>query len=183
MGLLLCAIEHIGPPLLAQKYSDTRFFSVHDGDIIPMLAALDIMHSTTVLPVTHRPAFREWRTSQVVPMSGRIVFERLTCSPNNINARAPAAFKSKHHKHSANHPGLDKAPLQDSALENGTFVRININDGMVALPGCSNSGPGSSCPLDEFLTHVRKRGEEVGDFKELCGLGPDAPGRITFLHQ
>lgn len=148
-----------------------------------MLAALDIMHSTSLLPVTHRPAFRKWRTSQVVPMSGRIVFERLTCSPDDISTRASAAFTSKHHKHRENRPGLDQASLQEFGTEIGTFVRININDGIVALPGCSNSGPGSSCPLDEFLAHVRSRGEEVGDFRELCGLGPDAPGRITFLHQ
>ena len=150
-----------------------------------MLAALDVMHSTSLLPVTHRPAFRKWRTSQVVPMSGRIVFERLTCSPNDANTRAPGAFKSQQHHHMRHEtcPGSDQTSLRDFMPENGTFVRININDGVVALPGCSNSGPGSSCPLDEFLAHVRRRGEEVGDFKELCGLGPDAPGRITFLHQ
>ena len=153
--------------------------SVHDGEIIPMLAALDIMHSTFLLPVTHLPAFRKWRISQVVPMSGRIVFERLTCYPDYINIRAPATFKSKRHKHRKSHPEFDKVPRP----ENGTYLRININDGPVALPGCSNSGPGSSCPLHEFLAHVRSRGEEVGDFREMYGLGPDVPGKITFSHQ
>ena len=150
-----------------------------------MLAALDIMHSPTHLPVTHRPPTRAWRTSQVVPMGGRIILERLTCSPDAANR--PSSNKPSipphHHHHDRKQP--HQIPSQQSSSPDGnlTFVRININDGIVALRSCSNSGPGSSCPLDEFLAHVKRRGEEVGDFRELCGLGPEAPGRITFLHQ
>ena len=120
-------------------------------------------------------------------MSGRIIFERLACSPDdNGNNHHKSSTKQKHHR--PNHiEDPQQLPLQQSQYvtpaQNGTFVRININDGIVALPSCSNSGPGSSCPLEEFLAHVRRRGEEVGDFRELCGLGPEAPDRITFLHQ
>lgn len=157
--------------------------SVHDGDIIPMLAALDIMHSPTHLPVTHRPPARAWRTSQVVPMGGRIILERLTCSPDAAHRPSSNRSNSPHHHHAQDRKQPHRIPSQQSRPHNATFVRININDGIVALPGCSNSGPGSSCPLDEFLAHVKRRGEEVGEFRELCGLEPGAPGRITFLHQ
>lgn len=135
------------------------FFSfVHDGDIIPMLAALDLLPSRKHIPVTHRPRSRAWHTSQVVPMNGRIIFERLTCS---------GSLQS-----------LSNANTDASEQ----FVRINVNDGIVAFPGCS-SGPGSSCPLQGFLTLIRRRGKKIGDYRQICGLDEDAPARITFLHQ
>jgi acid phosphatase len=61
------------------------------------------------------------------------------------------------------------------------FVRININDRIIPLPFC-NSGPGDSCPVDQFVEYVRQRKEEVGDFATKCGLRGDT-GHITFLHQ
>ena len=63
-----------------------------------------------------------------------------------------------------------------------TFVRVNVNDGIVAIPGC-DSGPGSSCPLDEFAEWVSKRGEGFEKFGRICGLAEDSAERITFLHQ
>ncbi|KAI9842419.1 MAG: acid phosphatase pho5 [Sclerophora amabilis] len=140
------------------------FFSfVHDGDIIPMLAALDIFASKDKhhLPVTHVPKERTWRTSQVTPMGGRVIFERLTCRPSSSSSSASTSSEQ---------------------TGKSSFIRININDGIVALPDCS-SGPGHSCPLPEFLEIIRERGKEVGDFREVCGLGKDAPDRISFLHQ
>jgi acid phosphatase len=62
------------------------------------------------------------------------------------------------------------------------FVRLNINDGITAIPDC-HSGPGNSCPLRQFAARTKKRGEEVGDFKELCGLEDGAEEKIKFLHQ
>lgn len=127
--------------------------SVHDGDIAPFLEALDIMKDPKYdphLPTTHRVADRVWRTSSVLPMGGRIILERMTCS----------SYRNEN----------------DTA-----FVRVNVNDKIVPLPYCK-SGPGSSCPLNEFLTHVQRRGQEVGDFGRVCGLDGDA-GQITFLKQ
>lgn len=145
--------------------------SVHDGDVIPMLAALDIFHSPEHLPTTRIPSFRTWRTSQVVPMGGRVIFERLSCQSR--------ASPSLDDKRKVQHPFETG---EDFIQPTGEFVRININDGIVALPTCS-SGPGSSCPLDQFLELVRTRGGQIGDFRKICGLGPDAAARITFLHQ
>ncbi|RDW72574.1 uncharacterized protein DSM5745_07746 [Aspergillus mulundensis] len=117
------------------------FFSfVHDGDIAPFLEALDIFKDPKYdphLPTTHRANDRVWRTSSVMPMGGRIILERMTCSSMN--------------------GGLGG--------EEATFVRVNINDKIVPLPYCK-SGPGLSCPLSEFATHVTRRNMEVGDFGE-----------------
>lgn len=62
------------------------------------------------------------------------------------------------------------------------FVRLNINDGITALPDCQ-SGPGKSCPLEQFAARTKRKGVEVGDFGEVCGLGEGKAGGITFLHQ
>lgn len=145
-------------PVWELRVALTSENSVHDGDIIPMLAALDLSPSEQHLPVTHRPQERAWRTSQVVPMNGRTIFELHSC---NSSRPRPNANNKKSQEH---------------------FVRININDGIVSLPTCT-SGPGSSCPLEDFLALVRRRGVEIGDFREICGLGENASGRITFLHQ
>lgn len=62
------------------------------------------------------------------------------------------------------------------------YVRVNINDGITALPDCQ-TGPGRSCQLDVFVERTARKGQEVGDFRERCGLGKDAADRITFLQQ
>lgn len=136
------------------------FFSfVHDGDIVPMLAALDLFHDNEDLPITHVADERRWRTSSITPMGGRVIFERIVCSSPSSTLKT-----------------------SDVGEDEDVFVRINVNDGIVAIPGCKG-GPGKSCALDRFLEMVKRRGEEVGDFREKCGLGKDAADRITFLHQ
>ncbi|KAF2404313.1 phosphoglycerate mutase-like protein [Trichodelitschia bisporula] len=71
-------------------------------------------------------------------------------------------------------------------LECGTdgdaYVRLNINDGILALPGC-DSGPGASCPLDEFIGYVAQKQNVAGVFGEACGLSDDMAKGIEFLHQ
>lgn len=127
-------------------------YSVHDGDIAPMLAAADIITDAEHLPTTHIVHPRKWRKSQVSPMGGRTIFELLSCETT---------------KHSAD-------PTK--------YVRININDGITALPDCKN-GPGGSCSLEEFAKRTARKGHEVGDFRDRCGLDKDVPDRLRFLHQ
>ncbi|CEJ59689.1 hypothetical protein PMG11_08301 [Penicillium brasilianum] len=125
---------------------------VHDGDISPLLAALDLFKDprNTPLPLTYPPADRSWKTSTILPMGARITFERMTC------------------------------PTEDDR-DDEVYVRINVNDRIVQLPGCV-ADPGHTCSLDSFLQYVNFRREEVGDFGEVCGLEGHA-GKITFLHQ
>ncbi|EKG17975.1 Histidine phosphatase superfamily clade-2 [Macrophomina phaseolina MS6] len=131
------------------------FFSfVHDGDIVPMLAAFDLFHDEEDLPITHRVDDRAWKTSQITPMGGRTILERLSCIPAGSQDHSPAEV----------------------------YVRVNVNDGIVPVPGCDH-GPGGSCPLQSFAKRIKDRGAELGDFREKCGLGEEMPDRITFLHQ
>lgn len=134
---------------------------------MPLLTALDLFPQTTPLPVTHIPANRTWRTSDVVPMGGRIIFERLAC-PASTECWTNAPFYPNH--------------VYCSPEEDEYFVRVNVNDGIVAIPGC-DSGPGRSCKLEEFLERVRVAGERSGRFGEVCGLGEGMAKEIEFLHQ
>lgn len=106
-------------------------------------------------------------------MNGRITFERFHCDSSSPTATAKRQEQPK---------GLYQTPLDKANPYKSSFVRININDGIVALPGCAN-GPGSSCAVEDFVAFVRKRGGEIGGFREICGLGKNASARITFLHQ
>jgi len=98
-------------------------------------------------------------------MSGRIIFELLSCEP----ATTVILELSEGGKQQSSHQ------------QQAHFVRINVDNGIVALPGCEQ-GPGSSCPLEALLRFVRRKGDEVGRFGEVCGLEEGAAKGITFLH-
>ena len=55
------------------------FSFIHDGDIVPMLASLGLFEDDKDLPITHIWEDRKWKTSQITPMGGRIILERMTC--------------------------------------------------------------------------------------------------------
>lgn len=101
-------------------------------------------------------------------MGGRLIFERLSC-PAPVNCWDNAQYGYPNH-------------LYCEPPRNDSYVRINVNDGIVPLPGC-HYGPGGSCPLDDFVERIRKRGEEIEPFHEICELEDDKPKVITFLHQ
>lgn len=122
-----------------------------------MITALDIINDPIPLPTTHIPSARTWRKSQVSPMGGRIILELLSCTDRSADA-SPDPSAAQHR-----------------------FVRLNINDGITALPDCQ-SGPGRSCPLAQFAARTRRRGAEVGAFGEVCQLDDGGEG-IRFLRQ
>ncbi|KAI4721719.1 phosphoglycerate mutase-like protein [Aureobasidium sp. EXF-10727] len=143
------------------------FFSfVHDGDILPLLSALDLFPSAEDLPTDRAPEDRVWKTSSIVPMGGRIEFERMVCPYVYCHSNAPLY---------PNHVYCDPPHHEP-------YVRVVVNDGVVPIPGCDD-GPGKSCPLAAFERRVMLRGWEVGDFGKLCGLEEGAADKITFLHQ
>lgn len=145
----------------------TSLNSVHDGDIIRMLTALNLFPQSNDLPTTHVLHNRTWRTSDITPMGGRVILERLACSPR---------------QHCFNNPLYGGIVSCEVQRPDKHFVRVNVNDGIVAIPGCEN-GPGHSCPVDDFAEIVEKRGEGVGEFGKVCGLADSAAKEITFLHQ
>ncbi|KAF2722167.1 phosphoglycerate mutase-like protein [Polychaeton citri CBS 116435] len=147
------------------------FFSfAHDGGIVPVLAALGLYDESFDLPTDRVPIGRRYRLSSTVPMGGRIIFERLTCLTEGHC--------------------WDNAPLYPNHVyceppRNRTYVRLNINDGIVGIPGCGKDtgGPAELCSLDEFLDQVKAIGDKAGVFGEVCGLDENAEKKIEFLHQ
>ena len=152
--------------LISQERNGGVYFSfVHDGDIIPVLAALGIYSGHNLLqgernqedagrlphlPTDRIESKRSWRTSDLVPMGGRIIIERLRCGK-----------------------GTD--------LDQGeAYIRLVINDGIVVVGDDEYRG---MTTVANFQRLLRERGKAVGDFKEMCGLDHSAPSRITFLHQ
>jgi len=128
---------------------------------------MDLFPQTPHLPNNHILHNRHFRTSDVVSMGGRIIFERLACPLQPCYDNSEYGYP--------NH--VYCLPPEDAY-----YVRVNVNDGIVALPGC-DGGPGSSCPLEEFEARVQRRGREVRDFKDVCGLEDGAAEGIAFLHQ
>lgn len=155
-----CHLKYSSLPPLTQS-------SVHDASVVSLLAALDLLPQTPHLPTSHIMTNRTWRMSDVVPMGGRIIFERLAC-PATQRCWTNAPLYPNH--------------IYCEPIRIDHFVRINVNDAIIAVPGC-DAGPGGSCELSSFLEMVARRGVEVGDFAEVCGLPGDAARAITFLHQ
>jgi acid phosphatase len=134
---------------------------VHDGDIIPLIATLGLLdeaidphtHKPALLPSQHRLWDRKWRTSDIVPMGGRVVFERITCDQTL-------------------HP-----------VQHRRFVRLLINDGHIKLGNRTGGLLGHDMTVGEFEGMVEEMRLEFGDFKSICGLQEDGPTAIDFLHQ
>jgi len=50
----------------------------------------------------------------------------------------------------------------------GLFVRVKFNDAVYPVADCQ-SGPGRSCPLDEYRALIEGKSEAFGDWQEQCG--------------
>lgn len=139
---------------------DVYLSFVHDGDIVPVMATLGILNEPPAeekLPTDRAKTGRNWRTSDVVPMGGRLIFERIACETES---------KTTSTEHS---------------------VRLFINDGLIDLGKLPSSGLvkgiDGAISLRDFQRMVSSKGEHWGDFRKVCALPDDAADRITFLHQ
>ena len=102
MGMLW--LEATKKLLLQDTDGEVYFSIVHDGDIVPVLAALGFSHEDSPqepprwgqLPLSKHlkrplpylnPRVRDdkrlWKTSDLVPMSGRMIIERLQCEQHH----------------------------------------------------------------------------------------------------
>lgn len=127
-----------------------------------MITALNVINDPQHLPATHIAHARKWRKSQVSPMGGRIILEVLSCKANRSSS--------------------ERGEPQEKAGLDDRFVRLNVNDGITPLPDCAD-GPGQSCPLAHFVARTKRRGGEVGNFKEVCRLEEGDAEAISFLKQ
>ena len=146
--------------LLSNDTSKDVYFSfVHDGDIVPVLATLGIFSEPSgreQLPTNEVATERNWRTSDVVPMGGRLIFERITCETEDRSREEHAV------RLFVNDGLIDLTGMND-------LVAYHAVEGAVSVKS--------------FQRMVSKRGMELKSFREVCGLSEDAPDRLQFLHQ
>ncbi|TCD67470.1 hypothetical protein EIP91_012331 [Steccherinum ochraceum] len=176
------------PPPLMMMFS-------HDNNVPPILAALGVWNSSVTLPgqpetIYPLPVFnreddpaRKFRSTYIVNFLGNIALERMTCT---VNAPTAEQQRLAGVVHQANVLGGKLnlgASGNMSQPMNQTFVRFRTNEAPVALPNCT-SGPGQTCPLDQFTQMVNGPLQAVaGDFVQRCGLQgvPGATSVMKFL--
>ncbi|KAL4797970.1 histidine phosphatase superfamily [Aspergillus venezuelensis] len=55
---------------------------------------------------------------------------------------------------------------------NSINVRILVNDAVYPVPSC-RSGPGSSCPVDQYAKYVTNQKSKYGSYASVCGLAEE----------
>jgi acid phosphatase len=109
---------------------------------------------------------RLFRSSLITKMRGTIAFERLSCP-----AAAPAPSNSTY----------GYAHNSYNSTASGAYMRIRINDVVYLVVGCT-SGPGSSCPLEQYQSIIKGKLAEAGDFNKLCNTtGFASEPKATFF--
>jgi len=74
----------MGAPLLRRVHTrlqsrESSFSFMHDGDLVPLIVALGLFEDEELLPTSRKVVSRKWRSTRLVPMNARIVFERVEC--------------------------------------------------------------------------------------------------------
>lgn len=142
--------------MINDNVTGVYFSFVHDGDIVPLLATLGILDEPSkkqMLPNNKMKTDRRWRTSDVVPMGGRLVFEKITCDNTGLGRNLRRSY-----------------------------VRLFINDGVVDLENSAvGAGLSMAAGMTQWTDMVHKKGQQFGDFGQVCGLPRAAPHEISFL--
>jgi hypothetical protein len=67
---------------------------------------------------------------------------------------------------------------KSSSSSDGTYIRILFNDAVYPIASC-RSGPGSSCPLFEYASIIRKKLNGAGNFQDYCNITENShPERV-----
>ncbi|GAV27426.1 hypothetical protein PMKS-000894 [Pichia membranifaciens] len=121
------------------------FSFTHETILLNYITALGLLGDQTTLDVNSVDFNRYFHSSQTIPMGGRVITERLSCTNHTS--------------------GKDES-----------YVRILLNNKVTPVPGC-NSGPGYSCPLDDYLDYVSNK---TVRFADACHLNSSSPQDLSF---
>lgn len=151
----------------------------HDTDIAPIKAflGLDAAPQTNLSQVQ---ADSGYHISDVMPMAGRLVLERLVCTGEETDktrfANAnPPAFNGSYVSSNVSRP----SNATDAGDGKSYYVRVVSNDAVVPINDCL-SGPGYSCPLQEYSDYIDRR--LVGrEYSQVCNLTESAPKYLDFF--
>ncbi|KAJ6073322.1 hypothetical protein N7467_011407 [Penicillium canescens] len=122
---------------------------LNDNQIAEMTAAMGIFDSEGLLPDDHIPANHLYNVASFITMRGTVAFEVMDCEPES-----------------------------KSSSSNETYIRILFNDAVYPIASC-RSGPGSSCPLSEYASIIRKKLNGAGNFQYYCNITENShPERV-----
>ncbi|KIX07340.1 uncharacterized protein Z518_01993 [Rhinocladiella mackenziei CBS 650.93] len=99
---------------------------------------------------------------------------------------AQSMNESRIYVSSRNNPMRGTVAFERLNCSGKLHIRILLNDAVYVVPAC-RSGPGASCPLQEYNDRIlARKWKEVGSFASLCGLatGNDSTSRtggVTFF--
>jgi acid phosphatase len=147
------------PPKIMATFSN-------DGQINQLAAMIGVFDKQQPLPGNMTLPDRLFRSSLITKMRGTIAFERLSCP-----AAAPVPSNSTY----------GYAHNSYNSTASGAYMRIRINDVVYPVVGCT-SGPGSSCPLEQYQSIIKGKLAEAGDFNKLCNTtGFASEPKATFF--
>lgn len=137
-------------PLNRSMYVD---FS-HDNLMVAVFAAIGLFNQTNgPLDTTKITKDRTWIISNMVPFSGQMTIERLSCSPLR-----PQPFRWR------NQMTTDEETVYNHKVRE-EYVRIFVNDARQSLGFCGASEDGL-CKLDDFVESQKyARNHGFGDFE------------------
>jgi hypothetical protein len=92
---------------------------------------------------------RAWKMSDLIPFLGHVGMERITCDGEE-------------------HKPHEQGQKDDTSARKGDYIRFIANTAPRPLPNCQ-SGPGASCPFEEFKKIVEAGAEKYADFHGVCG--------------
>jgi len=143
-------------PLNRTMYVD---FS-HDNLMVAVFAAMGLFNQTSgPLDTTMIAKDRTWISSNMVPFSGHMTVEKLSCS---VYSSSPAASKSRPMRW---WNLMTRGEGTDDGEDKEEYVRIFVNDARQPLKFCG-AGDDGMCKLEEFVKSQKyARNDGFGDFE------------------
>ncbi|KAJ2898604.1 histidine acid phosphatase [Zalerion maritima] len=69
------------------------------------------------------------------------------------------------------------SPSSNAPTKTKSYIRILLNDAVYTIPSCQ-SGPGSSCPMDQYVQYMADKMAEEGNWMTNCNVtDSDAPSK------
>ena len=167
-----------GPNVTGRANDDGSSFRVprllmaflNDGQLNELVAASGVLDKQKPLSSTRRDDDRQYMVSRYGTMRGTIAFEKLRCSARTGGSSSGDGGSYPSH--------ITPQNTTTGGGDEATYIRIRLNDAVYPVPSCS-SGPGSSCPLDDYASRVREKYADQGDWLENCNVTLEgAPTRV-----
>ena len=142
----------------------------HDGDIAELHAATGL-EPALGFNDSYIQLHPGYHAADIIPMGGRVIFERMRCSNSDFNATWTEKYPLSVNM-------TDAIDSVNSTKGSDVYVRIIFNEAVVPIEKCQ-SGPGLSCPLQDYSNYVDS---QISGrlFADVCNLTDNAPKHLSF---